>query len=155
MIARRKQLIGDNAELVLRLVGIRVGKDRFAVLHQKSPATVPAADGRQHATRTTLRNGHLGSDRPRLVLEVWRRSLWDADHSREVDELAAAAGKAGPDGRIGAGREAGVGRIEVVLLRLDMEGVVQLLELVRLLRRQVVSVGELLVVVVGLLLKVF
>src|SRR5262249_16796292 len=102
MIARRKQLIGDNAELVLRLVGIRVGKASFAVLHQQSPATAPAADGRQHATRTTLRNGHLGSDRPRLVLEVWRRSLWDADHSREVDELAKAAGKAGPDGRIGA-----------------------------------------------------
>src|SRR5262249_3129989 len=43
VIAGRERLIGSNAELVLRLVGIRVGKERFAILNQQGPADVSAS----------------------------------------------------------------------------------------------------------------
>src|SRR5262249_53516857 len=64
VIADRERLIGSNTELVLRLVGIRVGKKRLAILHQQGPAAVAASYCCHHAIRAALRDRHLGGDRP-------------------------------------------------------------------------------------------
>src|SRR5215831_11032280 len=126
MIAGRERLVRNNPKLVLRLVGIRVGKERLAILQQQGPAAVAASNSRQHTIRATLGDRDFGGDRPRFILEVWRRTLRDTDHSGEVDELAATSGEARTNCRINSRGEAGVERIDVVLPCLDVKCVLQL-----------------------------
>ena len=139
---------------MLRLVRQRVGELRFAVLHQQHPAAEASPDRRQDATWRLLGYRDLGPDRPRLVLEVRRGTLRDTDHSRIIDELAASTRQARPDCRIDARREARIERIDVVFLRLDVEGVLQFLELVGIVRCQIVRLAEVLVDVVQFPLEI-
>src|SRR5262249_12358673 len=154
MIAGGERLMGSNAELVLRLVGIRIGKGGLAILYQQGPAAVAASYCCQHAVRAPLWDRNLGGNRPRLVFEVRRRTLRDTDHSRKVDELAAASGEARPNCWIGARCEAGIKRVDIVLPCLDIERVLELLELVRKFFGQIVCLAEILVDVVELPLEV-
>src|SRR5215472_18400859 len=100
MIARGERLVRSNAKLVFRLVGIRIGKERLAILQQQGPTAIAASYSRQHAIRAALGNGDFGGDRPSFILEVRRRTLWDSDHAGKVDELAATSGEARTNCRI-------------------------------------------------------
>src|SRR5262249_55031751 len=98
VVAGRQRLIRSYLVFVLRLVPRRIGEPGLAAPQQQRPAAIAAADRAQHAVRAALRDRHFGADRPGLVLEVRRRALRDADHSREVGELVATAREARPDG---------------------------------------------------------
>src|SRR5262245_33373024 len=101
MLARRYRLVGGDTELVLGLVGKSVGKGRLAVLQEQPPAAEATADrGQDAAGGASVRHHHLGRDRPRLVLEVWRGALRGADHAGIVGELVAPPRQARPDRRI-------------------------------------------------------
>src|SRR5262245_46127810 len=154
VISRGYALIRSDAELVPRLVRECVHELGLAVFHDQTPATEAAPDRGQDATRALLRDVHLGRDRPGLVLEVRRRALWNANHPLVVRELGAPARQARADRRIGSTRETRVERIDVVLLRLDVEGGLELLELGGILRCQIVRLAEVLADLVKLPLEV-
>src|SRR5262249_6770980 len=115
VIASRDGLIGNDAEFVVRLIGKCVCKFRLAVLHQQRPTAKAAPNGGQDPIRPIVRDRDLGGYRPRLVLEVWRRTFGDAYHSLIVGELGAPARETRPDGGIGSRGETRIERIDVVL----------------------------------------
>src|SRR5262249_8364676 len=144
----------DDAPLVLGLVGESVGELGFPVLDQQRPAAVTTSESGEYAVGATSRNVDLRSDGEILVLEVRRRPLRNPDHSGEGGELGRPAGETRPDGGIRALGEARVERVDVVLLRLDVERGLELLELRGIRRGNVLRLTEVVVDVVELPLEI-
>src|SRR5262249_27292595 len=154
VIARWQRLSSLNLPFIFRLIGTGIGKERLSLQQQQSPTSKSATDGSYHTFGASLGEVHLGGDGPRLVLEVWCGPLRDSLHSRVEDKFASTPGETGADGRVGSTPEAGIERVHVVFLRLDVERRLQLLELIWIFCRQIVCLAEVLVDVVELPLEI-
>ena len=128
---------------------------RLAVAEVEAVAAGQAAVGEDHPLGPALGNLDVGGDRERLVQHRRRGAVGQRDLAGIVDELVALAGEARPALEFGVQPFDGapVERQHVVLLRLLPEQGLEFLDLLRVLGRQVVGLGEVLVDVVELPLR--
>ena len=121
----------------------------FALAQEQAVAAEAPALGDDHAFRATLGNLDLSRDGVGLVQNVRRSAVRHAAELSRIGELRPSRREVGPR-RVPAGERRIVERQHVVLLRLGIEEVLHLLELVRHLGGKVVELGRVLLDVIEL-----
>ena len=112
----------------------------LALAQEQAVAAEASAIGDDHAFRAAFGDRDLGGDRVRLVQDARRAAVGDADRFARIGEDLASAREVRAR-RVPAQERRVVERQHVELLRLGVEEVLHLLQLVRHLRGQVVVLG--------------